>query len=447
MILIALVTFLLACVDSSQAAQANQQAVSKATVLEWVKRHREAKSTFQPGETLKSADLEKLRPFLPPGYFEEYAFPEVEFVTTPTGEYPPHHVYQAATEQFAAQTRLAEDGALVGYVAGQPFPNDTLDPADPTSGLKAAWNFNFRWQHYGQRAQRYVYLFMRRGGSHSLPKNLPQDMITGGGGTIERVIWQRFQRVYFTHVSMHPEANYLFPAPDASQFEYKDYVEFLDPYDVRGQRMVILRSADPHQADQAWMYVPSLRKVRRFSAEEKSDSFVGSDGTLDDFYGFSGRPLDYDWKFHGWKTVIHTMNAHPAYPHYYGPNGWLPFDRWELRNCVVVEQIPKDPNHPYSAKLLFWDAQTYRTAIALAFDRDDKLWKIWQPQISWSEDVNLQPNPYQGTYVARYTGGPTIDIKNGQATLFVTFNADYPAVAPDDIDGLFDLNKLTEGRR
>ena len=162
-----------------------------------------------------------------------------------TGKYPPHQVYLEATEQFSAQTRLAEDGSLIDYVAGQPFPNETLDVTDPTSGLKAVWNFNFRWQHYGQRAERYVYLFMRRGGSHSLPADVPQDIITGGGGTIGRVIWQRFHRVYFTHVSMHPETNYLFPAPDAQQFEYKDYVEFLDPYDVRGQRMVILRSADP----------------------------------------------------------------------------------------------------------------------------------------------------------------------------------------------------------
>ena len=37
--------------------------------------------------------------------------------------------------------------------------------------------------------------------------------------------------------------------------------------------------------------------------------------------------------------------------------------------------------------------------------------------------------------------------QNRQATLYITFDMDYPAVAPVDIEGLFDLNKLTEGRR
>lgn len=94
-----------------------------------------------------------------------------------------------------------------------------------------------------------------------------------------------------------------------------------------------------------------------------------------------------------------------------------------------------------------WDAQTYRTTIALAFDRAGKLWKIWQPQNSWSEDTVEQPNPDQGLFIARYEGVPTIDVQNRQATLYITFEIDYPAVAPIDIEGLFDLNKLTEGRR
>ena len=74
MILIALVTLLLIWPDSSQAAETNQQAVSKETVLEWVKQYREAKPAFQPGETLKSADLEKT-----PAFFTSRPFRGVRF--------------------------------------------------------------------------------------------------------------------------------------------------------------------------------------------------------------------------------------------------------------------------------------------------------------------------------------------------------------------------------
>ena len=48
--------------------------------------------------------------------------------------------------------------------------------------------------------------------------------------------------------------------------------------------------------------------------------------TLDDFTGFSGRVLDHQWKFLGWKPILHVMNSQHPYARFYGPNGWLPND-------------------------------------------------------------------------------------------------------------------------
>ncbi len=36
----------------------------------------------------------------------------------------------------------------------------------------------------------------------------------------------------------------------------------------------------------------------------KSDSLLGTDFCLDDFYAFNGRPLEWNWKFLGWKQVL-----------------------------------------------------------------------------------------------------------------------------------------------
>lgn len=428
------------------AADEGQRAVTKETVLQWVEKYRDTQPEFQPGDVLTLSDLEKVRPFIPPGYFEEFNFPEVEFEIAPRGDYSPHRTFREATEKLSGQTRLAANGALEEYVAGQPFANENLDPQDPTSGLKTAWNFNFRWQHYGQRSESWHLILMRKGGTHDPPKGLPEDCLRGGG-TIERMMSQRYQRVYFTHLAMLPEHRYTLPLPGAEQFEWKDYQEFIEPYELRGARIVAQRYADHHLADQAWEYVPSLRKVRRISVEEKSDSFLGTDTTLDDFYGFSGRVLSYDWKFYGWRDVLHVMNSRYSYIHHYGPDGRLSHDRWEVRKCAVVEQIPKDPRHPYSSKLLFWDAQTYRTTVALAFDREGKLWKIWYAQHSWSEEAQDQPVVNRGKFVPRFQGIVAIDLKSGQATLFPAFTVSYPDVTPEYIDSLFDLNKLTEGKR
>ena len=433
--------------DLSFAAEHGRREVTKETVLQWVEQYRSATPDFHPGDTVTAAQLDKVRPFLPPGFIDEFSFPEAEFQIAPSGDYTPHRAYREATEKFSGQTRLAPDGALAGYAAGQPFPNDTLDPNDPQAGLKAAWNFNFRWQHYGQRTGKYFYLFMRPGERAATGQEVPSDAIEGRGGLVERVLWQRFQRVYFTHLAMHPENDHAFPTADARSFEFKDYLEFTDPYEVRGQRMVIHRPADPHEPDQSWTYVPALRKVRRFSAEEKSDSFVGSEQTLDDFYGFSGRVLDWNWKFHGWKEILHIMNSRYPHPRHYGPKGRAPYDRWELRKCAVMEMTPKDPRHPYSSKITFWDAQTYQAAVTLAFDREGKLWKMWQPQISWSEEPGRDERADRGVFVSRFGGTPVIDVKNDQSTLFITLSTDYPKVTPAQVQGLFDVNKLTEGKR
>ena len=321
-------------------AQAERKAMTRDTILQWVRQHKDTQPDFKPGDTLIADDVEKLRPFIAPGYLEEFQFPGAMFHITATGDYSPRKDYLDATEQFSGQTRLAEDGSLLNYVAGQPFPSDQLEPSDPAAGLKVGWNFNYRWQHYGIKVGNFPTIMIKPGGTPQPQPGLPEDMIQSSG-TIERVLQQRYQRVYHSHLAMLPEQNYTLPVDGAAEYEWKDINDFTDPYEMRGLRVMIHRSSDPHQADQAWTYVPSLRKVRRVSAEEKADSFQGSDTTLDDFFGFSGRVLDYEWTFHGWKDILHIMNSQHPYARFYGPAGRAPLGPWEMRNTLVVELKPK----------------------------------------------------------------------------------------------------------
>ena len=52
---------------------------------------------------------------------------------------------------------------------------------------------------------------------------------------------------------------------------------------------MVERSLDPTEEDQVSSYLPRERRVRRLSAEERADKFMGSNFTLDDFEAFSGR--------------------------------------------------------------------------------------------------------------------------------------------------------------
>ena len=68
-------------------------------IQQWITLNLDSIPQFKEGDLLKQADLDKLRPFLPPRYIDEFNFPEVKFHVAPTGHYPPHPDYLAATEQ------------------------------------------------------------------------------------------------------------------------------------------------------------------------------------------------------------------------------------------------------------------------------------------------------------------------------------------------------------
>jgi len=444
-VLLLLGTFFVVSTFSATSVRAQGQTLpTREDIQHWIETHLDTVPQFQEGEVLTQTDLDKLRPFLPPRYLDEFNFAGVEFHVSPPGNYAPHSDSLAATEQYSNQTRLADDGALEGYVAGRPFAQALINPDDSRAGLKAAWNFNYRWQFYGMHVRRYLGALLAKGGSASPLPGFPSDLIQGGGKAVRHLV-ALYQRAYHSHLAQLPKADHLLSADDAGEFEYKDYVELLEPYDVRGARFLVYRYDDPRKQDDAWSFLPQLRKVRRLSTAERDDSVGGTEMTLDDFTGFSGRVLDHQWKFLGWKAILQVMNARHPYARFYGPNGWLPNDRWELRPCAVVEQTPIGERN-YGSKIYFWDAQTYETAMVLVFDRQGKLWKVIELLHGWSEDPT-QPESDRGKRVPRNIGFTILDVQKEQATIFSAYEIVYPQLTASEVSERYDVNTHSEGRR
>jgi len=59
----------------------------------------------------------------------------------------------------------------------------------------------------------------------------------------------------------------------------KTLIRFLTPADVKG---VGLLSIDDGDREDQWLYLPALKRVRRISSSEKTDSFMGSDFSYED---------------------------------------------------------------------------------------------------------------------------------------------------------------------
>jgi hypothetical protein len=101
----------------------------------------DAKPDFKPGEVLGVKDLERIRPFVPPGYLEQLTFPNLKLRTIARRDHTPRRDFMECTEKYQAQVRLDPDGALANYVCGQPFADATLNPTGSPFGNEGRLEF------------------------------------------------------------------------------------------------------------------------------------------------------------------------------------------------------------------------------------------------------------------------------------------------------------------
>ena len=456
---------------SAVALNASAQDVTnytRADIERWMHQYAGAKPDFKAGDVLGVKDLQRIKPFVAPGYLEQLNFPELKMPIVETRQHTPRKDFMACTEKYQGQVKLGPEGELQNYVCGQPFADSALDANDPKSGIKGAWNFEQRWQNYGLLSLNFLGVWDRFGGEHTgkapvlietpppewlgglkFQSQLPTDAsrFYGGGGTFGRIVAQFYQRLYLTHLAPIADQGGVLNIPNAKDYLWKDFTGFFSPFDVRGTVFIIYRYTDPHRADDAWAYDPKLRRVRRISAEAKSDSMLGTDTTIDDFYTFSGHQLQWNWKFLGWKDVLCVADIKDDYTHLYGPNGNIPDDVWSIRRVAVIERIPKQPNYPYSSVILLWDAENWHPFQAFMFNQKKKFWKNLTYVSRWSEDFKQWTEMTHGVDSSIMLGVLASDFQNRRATLFNGYGDGMPVVNLQHVSKLFDVNMLEEVHR
>ncbi|MBI4694835.1 MAG: DUF1329 domain-containing protein [Gammaproteobacteria bacterium] len=425
--------------------------------IAWVKANEAAKPQFVDGDTITFDKAELVKPFIPAEFQSELVFDGMEMKIKDAGDISPPQAYQDATAKFAGQAKLGADGAIENYTAGRPFDPATFTPGSKEDGFKAIWNFGYRWQYNGLNINEIHWVWVRKGGNHDgheVMSDRYKDYYKGGG-TFERVLTGPYQRVYFSHRADLVDTAYKVPEKFADGTEFREYTGFTSPFDIAGTAFLILRYDDPRKTDDSWAYIPSLRRVRRISVEVKSDSLLGTDHTLEDFYCFSGRPLEHNWEYIGSANVLAVARSRNTDTVYYGPNGMVPLDDWALRLTDVVRQTPKRDNHPYSTKFLYIDRQSGECYYANAFDRGGKLWKVWQLSKAFTDDpqYKAQTGKFKGDVtpegirVSSFQSINVIDLQNSRGTLVPCRGDSYPQTKIADVKRVLDVNYLTEGRR
>jgi hypothetical protein len=408
--------------------------------------------SFREGDLLSMNEVYRLKPFLPEQFWDNRDFFFYEGMQLEIGptqrDYSGPEVYRAATTRFRGQPRIGPDGSLERYTAGQPFPIEEIDCAgDPDAGSKIMWNFAYQWRGAGAKTD-FHYSYWDRG--EQLP--LYYQGSAQGVGLAHR-----------------PEPGYL-DTQDGDVFrgEKRKIASGLEvdaPFDARGIMLLTYRyksSDGPRsqaQNDDTWVYVPTLRRVRRISSAQRTDAVAGTDFTMDDLFSFNGIVPQYEWTCQGEHRIIGPMNTtvlgHPYdKEHNFGPYG-LSFasDRWELRNTVLVRMTPKNSAHPYDYKDIYIDKQTLTALYSFAYDHKGELWKIIWHNKRWSEDQSLTGTWYEGWEDVPEPRDLTIvsdiivNVQTGTGNRIEFWNrSGSPMRSKGQIRRFIDVGRLTKGR-
>jgi hypothetical protein len=126
---------------------------------------------------------------------------------------------------------------------------------------------------------------------------------------------------------------------------------FDKPRDVKGT--AFLSFSHTKGADDQWLYLPALKRVKRIASRNKSGPFMGSEFSFEDLASFEiGK---YTYKF-------------------------LKEEACALGNCFVVEQFPTDKNSGYTRRIVWIDKAEYRMIKTEFYDRKNSLLKTLTSQ-------------------------------------------------------------------
>jgi hypothetical protein len=416
---------------------------------------------FKEGDTITFDQVEKLKDFLPPEFWtnREFFFYEgMQLEIGPTlRKYGVADAYAAASEKFKGQAKIGEDGSLENYGSGLPFDAASLDcKGDPNAGVKIIWNFLRAWNGDGARST-WSYTYWDRG--EQLPLYYE--------GTAKVVaLTNRVEPEY-----LNENQGDVFPNEKRnSAFG----IEVDAPFDARGILVLTYRykTADgplkQAKNDDTWVYVPDLRRVRRISSAQRTDSVQGTDFTMDDLRSFSGIPPQYEWKCLGDATVIAPMNTKSlAYPYTdsynFGPYGFsYASDRWEVRNAWIVRFDPRNEDHPYHHKDIYIDKETFEPLYSFAYDRKKELWKvIWHNHrysSDWDGVKNKDPKAPDGIWYPGWEGVADpkdnriisdiiVNVQTGTGNRIEFWNSEgSPFSSKGKIRRYIDIGRLNKGR-
>ena len=297
----------------------------------------------------KAKPLEEIKDLLPEEYYGICSNPQSwgdvrinETAFIPMDQWPGEHQrYRTeVTKKNKGKARLNEEGILVDWENGIPFPGTE-------KGVELGWNF-VNARNYGQELlARFSTAVVDRKGQRRYST------------TEQCYLWWKGR----LHGEGVPRIE-----PNPHNYDFYSSLGFSSPYDLKGLVMITHRY-DSLKADDMWMYIPILRRVRRMSTTQRWDKFPGgSDLQYDSVTGFQGKVTNYDWKYLGRKELLCPRQSKDQIQEIKGHLVGACDQCYQRVNIVMVEYTP-NINSVITKAVMYLDPESYLCYYVSFYDK------------------------------------------------------------------------------
>jgi len=285
-------------------------------------------------------NVDEIKDELPPSFYTLIKDWGMKVRTTENKKYTysPPPGYQRGTEQNKKVVVIMDPHkGLLNYNdhGGEPFPGPktlgTTKEENLRTGIEVQWNSekapkgdDFNYPYVG-------HFMSSRGDERSI------------GGAWDVIRW-------VGRTEVEPLGSF---EPNPKGVEHKELMNQIYPFELKGTSICTFRYLDPNKADDMWVYVASLRRIRRMSTAQRCDTHMGSDFIYDDFRGTSWKIETADHEFLGTRDTWICINQVEDLTYNKGePYPMRTNEILEKRPCYVNEIHHHDPNYIYGKRIV-----------------------------------------------------------------------------------------------
>lgn len=181
---------------------------------------------------------------------------------------------------------------------------------------------------------------------------------------------------------------------NSPEYDYKDLTVITDPQNIKGLAILAWTYKDPKKDQDTWLWLPTLRKIRRVSQSEADDSALGSDWTTEEM------------STRRWEDETYTMIGEKKFPGFTSKYNGKTYHQGV--DCWVVEATPKRKPWYYSKRIVWIDKRHGGNIFDEIYDPLGKKFKVVLKVYDIWPEKNCVPQVHLEVYDLN-TGHSTIN--------------------------------------